>query len=147
MVRGALVAAVVVKACLVPCGALVELCCDVDSELGSRAASFGVKSLRITQSDRFDLPRGVDKACRFLRGQTGADAWAALPCIAWCIWQFINQKKLGVAFCARLGWRRRQSIRMIGGVDKCFAAASAGGGGCYSEWPRICLGCRFATIP
>ena len=92
-----------------PCKALVELCCDLDSEL-------------------------------VISAREAADSWSALPCTAWCTWQFINEKKLGPAFCSRLAFRRRQSIKMVGGVDECFKKSRAGGGGCHFEWPRRCRG-------
>ena len=106
-------------AALVPCRSLVELCCDSDSVLGERAAAFGIESSRITVVDRFDLPRGVAKAQSLLAENGGSDACSALPCTAWCTWQYVNERKLGKAFCSRLAWRRRQSIKMIGGVDEC----------------------------
>ena len=124
----------------VPCEALVELCCDPDSELGKLAASYGLESLRITQNDRFETPAGVQKARSFLETRRGGDAWAAVPCTAWCTWHYINEKRLGPAFCSRLAWRRRQSLKLVANAGLCFEAAQEGGGGCHFEWPRHCRG-------
>merc|ERR1740129_406196 len=40
------------------------------------------------------------------------------------MWNYVNEAVLGLGFCARLAWRRRQSIRMVG----------------HFEWPRRCRG-------
>ncbi len=125
---------------LVPCTALVELCCDEDSALSALAPEYGLESLRITQADAFETEAGVEKACSFLRARPGADAWASLPCTPWCTWHFINEKRLGPAFCARLAWRRRQSLKLVHNAGRCFEEARATGGGCHFEWPRHCRG-------
>ena len=84
-------------------------------------------------SNILDGPFWMDRfgceARSFLRDRRGADAWAALPCAPWCTWQFVDEKRLGPQFCSRLAWRRRQSIKMVNGVDACFHDARAGGGG------------------
>ena len=46
--------------------AILELCCDADSGLGIAAPDFGFASGRITVAERFDLPRGVATALRFV---------------------------------------------------------------------------------
>ena len=92
------------------CLALVELCCDADSELSSQAGRFGVEALRITKDDRLDLDRGVEKALSFISSRSAVDAWSAVPCTAWCTWNYVNEAKLGPAFVKRLAYRRRRSI-------------------------------------
>ena len=42
----------------VPCTALVELCCDEDSELGVLAPEYGIDNLRITQNVGFEKASG-----------------------------------------------------------------------------------------
>ena len=96
-----------------PCTALVELCCEPDSALSAMAVERGLEALRITKEDRFDLDRGLSRARCFLATHAGADAWASLPCTAWCSWQYVNQAKYGAEFNKRLGWRRRQSVKMV----------------------------------
>ena len=95
---------------------------------------------RITAPDRFDLPRGLALSMEFIAVNPGTDAWAALPCTAWCTWQFINTAKLGPSFTARPAWRRRQSIKMVGHAELCLESAISGGGGGHFEWPRFCRG-------
>ena len=123
-----------------PCAALVELCCDADSELGRQASELGLRSLRITEAERFDTRKGEGLARNFLEQHECADAWSALPCTSWCTWQYISERRLGEKFCSRLAWRRRQSIRMVGAVERCFKAAQANGGAGHFEWPRRCRG-------
>ena len=55
MVRGALVAMVAVQAC----SALVEICCDPESDLCKHAAARGLETLRIAEGSRFDHARGL----------------------------------------------------------------------------------------
>ena len=90
---------VAVQACL----ALVGVCCPPDSNLCKHAAARGLKTLRITEECRFDHANGLKLARDFLQANTGADAWLSLPCTAWCTWQYVNEAKLGPAYCARLG--------------------------------------------
>ena len=123
-----------------PCRAFVELCCDKDSMFGRIAPAYGVDLLRITEADRFDQPRGLEKASCFIRERSHVDAWAALPCTPWCTWQLINEAELGPKYAARLAWRRRKALKMIGHVDECFKDAVASGGGAHFEWPRRCCG-------
>jgi hypothetical protein len=85
-----------------PCQALVELCCAPDSGLGLAAEARGLSSCRITEPDRFDLARGLAKARGFIADHGCTDSWAALPCTAWCTWQYINEAKLGKEFASRL---------------------------------------------
>ena len=125
---------------LAPCEALVELCCDADSELGRLAPEYGLRSLRITEEVGFDARRGERLASDFLLEHPASDAWSALPCTAWCTWHYINEKKLGEKFCSRLAWRRRMSIKMVGGVERCFKVAQGNGGAGHFEWPRHCRG-------
>ena len=100
MVVAALAAAALMTGVQVPCRALAELCCDADSELGRMAPAYGLANLRITEVDRFDVAKGLRKAKSFIQEHDGCDAWAALPCTSWCTWQYINERKLGDAFCS-----------------------------------------------
>ncbi len=83
--------------------ALLESCCDVDSELSALAHGYGMRTCRVTQVDRFDWARGLRKARDFIGANRAVDAWGALPCTTWCSWQFVNEAKLGPASC--LAWR------------------------------------------
>ncbi len=116
---------------------LIELCCSPDSLLSTVGEEHGMTTCRITEADRFDLPRGLAKARDFISCHPGADAWSALPCTAWCTWQYINTLKLGQAFASRLAWRRRQSIKMVGHAETCLLDAIRGGGGGHFEWPAL----------
>ncbi len=119
---------------------LIELCCSPESSLSAVGQEYQMTICRVTAADRFDLPRGLAKARRFIGNHPGMDALAALPCTAWCTWQFINEAKLGPAFSARLAWRRQQSIKMVGHAETCLLDAIRGGGGGDFEWPRRCRG-------
>ncbi len=119
--------------------ALIELCCDTDSALGLGAEARGILHKRITIHDRFDTPAGVAKAQTFI-AQQRTDVFVALPCTAWCSWNHLNAARHGRAFRARLAWRRRCSLRMAQSAEDCCAAALAGGGDVYFEWPRYCAG-------
>ena len=120
--------------------ALIELCCSLTSELAALGQAHGMLVQRVAEAERFDLPRGLSLSLAFIGANPVADAWAALPCTAWCTWQFINAAKLGPAFVSRLAWRRRHSIRMVGHAEQCLERAIAGGGGGHFEWPRFCRG-------
>ena len=122
------------------CRALIELCCDDNSGLSKLAGSFGIEAKRITRDERFDLRRGVNEALSFIGAREDVDAWAALPCTAWCTWSYVNTTRLGPQYVARLAWRRRQSVKMVGHVEECIAAAVASGGAGHFEWPRRCRG-------
>ena len=123
------------------CKALVELCCDADSNL-SRLGSeqFGLETLRITEEVRFDSARGLKTALDFIGDRAQVDAWAALPCTAWCTWSYINEAKLGKAYVSRLAYRRRRSIHMVGHAEQCIAAAISGSGAGHFEWTRRARG-------
>ncbi len=123
-----------------PCRALVELCCASASTLSAEADARGLETLRITEQDRFDLPRGLNQARSFIRARRDVDAWASLPCTAWCTWQHVNEAKLGPAYSARLAWRRRQSLRMVRHAHLCLRDAIMSGGGGHFEWPRRARG-------
>ena len=125
---------------LAPYKALVELCCDADSELGRLAPEYGLRSLRLTEDVRLDTQRSEGIAQDFLRTHSNADAWSALPCTAWCTWQYVNAAKLGKDFCSRLAYRRRKSIHMVGAAERCIKLAQESGGAVHFEWPRRCRG-------
>mmetsp|Transcript_179202 Transcript_179202/g.568670 ORF Transcript_179202/g.568670 Transcript_179202/m.568670 type:complete len:1089 (-) Transcript_179202:910-4176(-) len=122
------------------CSRLIELCCDSDSRLSALAPDHGIRSLRITREDRFDLPRGLQRVLALIASGDAADVWASLPCTVWSTWNYVNAAIHGPKFRARLAWRRRLSIRMVGHVEACFLAALARGGACHFEWPRHCSG-------
>ena len=118
------------------CRNLVELCCDAGSELSRLAPEYGIEALRITETDRFDLARGVETARGFIGSRRDVDAWAALPCTSWCTWTYLNEARLGPSYVARLAWRRRRSLKMVGHAETCILDAVASGGGSHSEWLR-----------
>ncbi len=120
--------------------ALIEICCDPDSELTTMGQRCGMSTCRITRSERFDQPRGLLRARDFIGRNPGTDVFASLPCTVWCTWSFVNEATRGPAFVKRLAWRRRQSIRMVGHAESCFIDALSSGGGAHFEWPRRCLG-------
>ncbi len=117
-----------------------ELCCDVDSALGRLSPAYGYEHFRVAETLRFDLPRGLAAACAFLDASEAPTAWAALPCTSWCTWTFLNAKRLGPEYCARLGYARRRSIRMVGHAETCLAKALSRGGDGHFEWPRRARG-------
>jgi len=123
-----------------PCRGMVELCCAADSALCAAAGARGLDCCRITETERFDLASGLMTARRFIAERQHTDSWSALPCTAWCTWQYINEAKLGPAFAARLGWRRRQSLKMVKHATLCGRDAICRGGGAHFEWPRRARG-------
>ncbi len=131
---------------LLPCSALVELCCDADSGLSGLASEYGVTSRRVTAKEDLGAAATVESVQSFLQAHRGADAWAALPCTPWSTWQYINAKRLGPAYCSRLAWRRRQSLKLVRNAGLCFEEARRSGGGCHFEWPRYCAGWRRKPV-
>ncbi len=128
------------------CRGLVELCCAPDSALSAEAQGRGLETLRVTERDRFDLARGVERARCFVRARQDVDAWASLPCTAWCTWQHVNEARLGPAYSARLAWRRRQSLKMVRHAHLCLRDAILSGGGGHFEWPRRARGWQRKTV-
>ncbi len=126
--------------------AILELCCDHDSGLGTAAPDFGFVSGRITVDERFDLPRGVTAAQRFVEAHPGLDVWASLVCTPWCSWNRINAARLGKAFRARLAYRRRRSLRMVHSTEAVMTSALRTGGRGHFEWPRGCDGWRSRAV-
>ena len=97
------------------------------------AGAYGIEAVRVTRADRFDLPRGRDAAMQLVLGGPRAGGWCSLPCTSWCTWTFVNEAKLGTAYCSRLAWRRRHSINMVGHAEQCRGAAMPGGGAAHFE--------------
>ena len=54
---------------------LIELCCSPDSLLSTVGEEHGMSTCRITEADRFDLPRGLAKARDYIGRHPGA--WSA----------------------------------------------------------------------
>ena len=131
---------------LLPCVGLVELCCDADSRLTALAPEYGLTGSRITIESRFDTPAGRDEALALIAAAPGTDAWASLPCTSWCTWTFVNESRLGPAYCARLAWRHRQSLKMCGYAETCILRAQAQGGAGHFEWPRHCRGWQRSRV-
>ena len=122
------------------CQGIVEVCCAVDSCLGILAEAVGLPCKRITELDRFDTQSGVQLALRSVEELPGCDVWVSLPCTPWTTWSFVNQSRLGAAFCARLAYSRRRSLRMVRSASRVVAAAQRRGGQGHFEWPRSCVG-------
>ena len=125
--------------------AIVELCCEEDSELCRLADStYGLKAMRITKAQRFHTDDGLHRAMTFVHENASAglavDAWASLPCTPWTTWTFLNESRLGPRYRSRLGYQRRLSIRMVGHAEKVLAAAASSAGAGHFEWPRHCRG-------
>ncbi len=118
----------------------LELCCDHDSGLSTWAPSYDFVPVRITEDERFDLDSGVGLARTFVDSCVDCEVWGSLPCRPWCTWSFLNEKKFGPAYAARLGWRRRQSLKMVKSFEEVALLAMAFGGGAHFEWPAFCRG-------
>ena len=118
----------------------LELCCDHDSGLCNLAPEYDFSPQRVTQDERFDRPSGMHLASTFVASCVHCDVWGSLPCTPWCTWSFVNEKKLGPAYSARLGWRRRQSLNMVRSFEEVASDALARGGGAHFEWPAFCRG-------
>ncbi len=118
----------------------LELCCDYDSGLCNLAPEYDFSPQRVTQDERFDRPSGMHLASTFVASCVHCDVWGSLPCTPWCTWTFVNEKKLGPAYSARLGWRRRQSLKMVRSFEEVASDALARGGGAHFEWPAFCRG-------
>ena len=127
-------------------GAILELCCEADSGLGTAAPDFGFSSGRITIAERLDLPRGVAAALRFVAEHPGLDVWCSLPCTDWCSWNRLNAARLGGGFRAGLAYRRRKSLKMVAVAERVMLAALASGGRAHFEWPRHCDGWRARRV-
>ena len=74
------------------------------------------------------------------------DVWCSLPCTNWCSWNRLNAARLGSRFRARLAYKRRSSLRMVGNAERVVLAALGSGGRGHFEWPAYCDGWRSRRV-
>lgn len=126
---------------------LIELCCAPDSLMSALACEYQINAIRVTANDSFDTAAGAQRVVDQANALEGSiDMWAALPCTPWCTWSYIDESILGPAFCARLAYLRRVSLRMVRHTAACFRVVVAKLGKVHFEWPRYCRGWQRRTV-
>ena len=126
--------------------AIIEFCCDYDSEVGRQCDKLGIPCLRITKDDPCQELATIQKCVRFIDKYDRVHMHGSLPCTAWSLLQYLNVHLHGLPFVRRLRRARILSLFQVASFLIVARLIKTKGGTVSFEWPKTAEGWKQPLV-
>ena len=126
--------------------AMIEFCCEEDSEIGNICDEMNIPCLRITKLNPGTHPETIQLCLDFIRYHKNVHLHGSVPCTAWSMIQFLNIHMHGERFLKTLRKARMQSLLLIAAFLQIARANKRAGGTTSFEWPKTATGWKQGIV-